>query len=168
MKKHLYPSPLGALAIIANRGKLIYCNWDNPECSHKQANIESRFIEETEYFEDKLVLEETCLQLEEYFKERRKYFDIPFELVGTEFQRKVWDSIYKVGYGETVSYKKLAEMASIPKTFQAVAQACGANPVSIIVPCHRIIASNGKLGGYTGGIDKKIALLNLENKIFQL
>ena len=82
--------------------------------------------------------------------------------MGTEFQQKVWRALQEIEYGETISYATLAQRVDSPKGFRAVAQANGKNPFSIIVPCHRVIASDGKLGGYTGGLDKKEYLLALE------
>ena len=164
MKKLLYSSPFGNLILVAGHGKLLYCNWNTAECRTKQTVIESLFGEEEEHSEDKETLEETCQQLDEYFAGKRNIFDLSLEFSGTEFRKKVWTNIYEICYGETISYKELAETSGVPKGYRAVAQACGANPISIIVPCHRILASNSNLGGYTGGIDKKIALLNLEQK----
>ena len=82
--------------------------------------------------------------------------------VGTPFQQKVWASLQKIPYGKTISYAKLADNIDQPTAFRAVANANGKNPFSIIVPCHRVISSDGKLGGYTGGVDKKVYLLAIE------
>ncbi|WP_201583704.1 methylated-DNA--[protein]-cysteine S-methyltransferase [Psychrobacter jeotgali] len=102
-------------------------------------------------------------QLDEYAAGKRKVFDLPLDLsLGTEFQQKVWRALQDINYGETISYATLAQNVNNPKGYRAVANANGKNPFSIIVPCHRVIASDGKLGGYTGGLDKKEYLLALE------
>lgn len=85
--------------------------------------------------------------------------DLPVDLHGTPFQRAVWSEMLRIPPGTTRSYGDVARNIGRPKAFRAVAQACGANPVPIVVPCHRVVASGGKLGGYTGGVDRKIALL---------
>ena len=86
---------------------------------------------------------------------------LPLDLYGTPFQIEVWKEMLRIPAGQTVSYSDVARNIGRPKAFRAVAQACGANPVPVVVPCHRVVASNG-LGGYTGGIDRKIALLAVE------
>lgn len=104
-------------------------------------------------------------QLKEYFKGERKNFNLPLDLRGTEFQIKVWKQLQKIPYGQTVSYKYIASSLGDINSVRAVGAANGANPVPIIVPCHRVINSNGKLGGYTGGIHIKQKLLELEGKL---
>ena len=102
-------------------------------------------------------------QINEYTNGKRQYFDLPLDVsIGTPFQQKVWASLQKIPYGETISYAKLADNIDQPTAFRAVANANGKNPFSIIVPCHRVISSDGKLGGYTGGVDKKVYLLAIE------
>lgn len=103
-------------------------------------------------------------QLNEYFEGRRSEFTVPidFKYGGTKFQQKVWNELWKIPYGQTISYKELAIRCGGANYSRAVANANGKNPVSIIVPCHRVISSDGTLGGYTGGLDKKSKLLTLE------
>lgn len=109
------------------------------------------------------LLLEAIKQLDEYFKGDRQAFDLPLDLsLGTEFQQRVWRALQDINHGETISYATLAKNVDNPKGYRAVANANGKNPFSIIVPCHRVIASDGKLGGYTGGLDKKEYLLALE------
>jgi methylated-DNA-[protein]-cysteine S-methyltransferase len=109
------------------------------------------------------LLIETIFQLKDYADGKRKTLDLPLDFsMGTEFQQRVWQALQEIEYGETISYATLAQRVNSPKGFRAVAQANGKNPFSIIVPCHRVIASDGKLGGYTGGLDKKEYLLALE------
>lgn len=106
----------------------------------------------------------TVLQLEEYFDGRRKEFDIPIKLRGTEFQKKVWNELLKIPYGATVSYKDIAIKIGNPKACRAVGMANHNNPILIIVPCHRVINENKKLGGYALGLDLKRKLLELEKE----
>jgi methylated-DNA-[protein]-cysteine S-methyltransferase len=107
------------------------------------------------------VLKETATQLEEYFAGERTEFDVPMELDGTEFQRAVWLELTRIPYGETISYGELARRVGRPKGPRAVGQANGKNPIPIIVPCHRVLASNG-IGGYGGGLPMKRTLLGIE------
>ena len=101
--------------------------------------------------------------INEYIGGIRKDFDLPMDMsLGTEFQQKVWRGLQTIPHGETISYATLAKLVDSPKGYRAVAQANSKNPFSLIVPCHRVIASDGKLGGYTGGLDKKTYLLALE------
>ncbi|MDO5725940.1 MAG: methylated-DNA--[protein]-cysteine S-methyltransferase [Tissierellia bacterium] len=109
-----------------------------------------------------LELEKLFLQLEEYFQKRRKNFDIKMELRGTEFQKLVWNEAMKIPYGEIINYGELAKRIGKPKASRAVGMALSKNPISILMPCHRIIGKNGKLTGYAGGLDIKLKLLNLE------
>lgn len=106
----------------------------------------------------------TALQLEEYFDGKRKEFDISIKLIGTEFQKKVWNELLKIPYGETVSYKDIAINTGSPKACRAVGMANHNNPILIIVPCHRVINENKKLGGYALGLDLKRRLLELEKE----
>ena len=101
-------------------------------------------------------------QLEEYFARKRRAFDVPLELAGTPFQRQVWTTLAEIPYGETVSYAELAAMVGRPTAFRAVGQANGANPIPIVLPCHRVVASGGRIGGYGGGLPVKRKLLTLE------
>jgi methylated-DNA-[protein]-cysteine S-methyltransferase len=107
------------------------------------------------------VLKETATQLEEYFAGERHDFDVPMELDGTPFQREVWAELSRIPYGETISYGELARRVGRPSAPRAVGQANGRNPIPIIVPCHRVLASNG-IGGYGGGLKVKRALLAVE------
>ncbi len=108
------------------------------------------------------VLEKTKQQLNEYFLCERKEFDIPLLTIGTDFQKSVWNALMKVPYGYTSTYLELAKEINNPKAVRAVANANGANAIGIIIPCHRIIGTNGKLVGYAGGLPVKKRLLKLE------
>lgn len=104
-------------------------------------------------------------QLDEYFKGERREFDIPLDLVGTEFQKKVWLSLLQIPYGCTINYGKQAELIGKPSSVRAVANANGKNKISIILPCHRVIGADGSLTGYGGGLWRKKRLLEFEKEI---
>ena len=104
----------------------------------------------------------TLSQLREYFNRQRKEFYLQLEILGTDFQKKVWDELTKISYGETISYGELASRMGDKNLMRAVAAANGANPIPIIIPCHRVIGADGSLTGYGGGLDVKQKLLELE------
>ncbi len=108
------------------------------------------------------VLEKAIKQLDEYFSGQRKVFELPLNPQGTEFQKKVWGNLLKIPYGQTVSYKRLAEMSGNSFASRAVGMANNKNPIAIIIPCHRVIGADGKLTGYAGGLDLKRELIELE------
>ena len=112
--------------------------------------------------QDDDILQKTRLQLDEYFNIQRKEFDIPLLTVGTDFQKSVWEALLKVPYGTTSTYLQLAKEIGKAKAVRAVANANGANAIGIIIPCHRIIGTNGELTGYAGGLPLKKRLLELE------
>ena len=101
-------------------------------------------------------------QLLEYFKGERRIFNLPMEIQGTEFQKKVWNELLKIPYGKTITYKKLAERLGNLKSIRAAAHANGVNPLAIVIPCHRVIGSDGSLVGYGGGLYIKEKLLEIE------
>lgn len=103
-------------------------------------------------------------QLEEYFAGKRRTFDLQLDIQGTEFQKRVWAQLQKIPYGKTYSYSDVARRIENPKAMRAVGSANGKNPVCIIIPCHRVIAADGTLGGFGGGLDIKEKLLNLEQR----
>lgn len=106
-------------------------------------------------------------ELVEYFTSGRKKFTFKIKLVGTEFQKKVWQALSKIPYGKTVSYKDIAEKINNPKAVRAVGLANKNNPLPIVIPCHRVIGKNGKLAGYSSGLDIKKKLLDLERAIYK-
>ena len=108
------------------------------------------------------LLERASRQLEEYFAGKRKQFDLPLSLRGTEFQRQVWAALRDIPYGETRSYGQIAQAVGRPKAVRAVGMANHRNPISIIVPCHRVVGADGSLTGYGGGLENKKFLLALE------
>lgn len=145
-----YEIPLGYIEISDNGEKITALKMvDN--CNNN-GNIESEL--------SKIAYKE----LMEYFMGNRKNFDIPFEIIGTKFQKMVWNELCNIPFGETRTYKEIAEKIGKPKAMRAVGGANNKNPIMIIIPCHRVIGSNGSLTGYSGGIEIKKALLEIENK----
>ena len=116
---------------------------------------------------DDEILEKTRIQMDEYLSGDRKEFDIPLLMVGSDFQKSVWNALIKVPYGTTSTYLQLAKDINNEKAVRAVANANGANSIGLIIPCHRIIGSNGELVGYGGGLSIKKRLLSIEENIKQ-
>lgn len=114
------------------------------------------------------LIKEAYRQFCEYLNGERKKFDLPFHMKGTKFQKQVWTALCEIPYGETRSYKQIAEAIGNPKAVRAVGMANNRNPLLVVVPCHRVIGANGQLVGYAGGLDKKEFLLRLENPNFSL
>lgn len=110
------------------------------------------------------LIQAAAKQIEEYLQGIRKEFDLPLAPSGTLFQKQVWEALLKIPYGETRSYKDIAISINNPKSYRAVGMANNQNPIMIVIPCHRVIGSNGNLVGYGGGLNIKESLLNLENK----
>jgi methylated-DNA-[protein]-cysteine S-methyltransferase len=108
------------------------------------------------------LLKKTVEQLAEYFAGERKSFDLPLHLNGTAFQKQIWNELRRIPFGETRTYQQIAEAAGNPKAARAVGLANNRNPISIIIPCHRVIGANGALTGYAGGLETKKFLLDLE------
>lgn len=104
-------------------------------------------------------------QLEDYFAGSRKEFDLPLDVEGTPFQKRVWNVLARIPYGKTLSYRDVARRIRNPKAFRAVGTANGRNPLPIVIPCHRVIAADGSLGGYAGGLTTKVRLLHHEAKV---
>jgi len=151
-----YPSPLGKLLIGESGNAIVFCQWED--------SVDERFIATWE--EDKeqqnSLLTLACRQLTEYFAGKRKAFDLPIRLNGTPFQQIVWKGLQQIPYGETLSYTGLARQIGREKAARAVGNANNHNPLMIIIPCHRVVASNGELGGYAGGTARKAWLLEKE------
>lgn len=157
-----YQSPCGELLLGAFGNRLCLCNWTkelHPKRveNRLQALLNAKFTEESVP-----VVQEAAWQLDEYFKGKRQAFDMPLLLVGTEFQKSAWQELLKIPYGTTITYADLAARLGRPNAVRAVANANGANAISIFAPCHRVVGSNGTLGGYGGGIEAKRFLLGLE------
>lgn len=113
-------------------------------------------------YDDIPLFREARRQLDEYFDGQRQDFYLPLRPEGTEFQKKVWQVLCRIPYGQVISYRELAARVGSPRAFQAVGQANGHNPLPILIPCHRVIAADGTLGGYSGGLERKRFLLHLE------
>jgi methylated-DNA-[protein]-cysteine S-methyltransferase len=157
-----YKSPVGEIILGAYDGKLCLADW---RYRKRRKSIDKRLQQglKAEYIEqDAPVLEEAYQQLSEYFHHQRTSFEIPVLMVGTDFQKQVWHGLMAIPYGATASYLALAKNIGNEKAVRAVATANGANAISIIIPCHRIIGSDGSLVGYAGGLPAKRKLLELE------
>ncbi len=142
-------TPIGKLRLVSDGSALLRVEFQG---QHGKDGVES---------EDP-VLAQACLQLEEYFAGRRQHFDLPLGADGTAFQQAVWSSLRGIPYGELRSYRDIAQALGKPKAVRAVGAANGRNPLPIVVPCHRVVGSNGKLTGFAGGLDCKRRLLALE------
>ena len=161
-----YKSPVGDILLGSYEGKLCMADW---KYRRMRTTIDNRLQKglKAEYVEQSSdVIEETMRQMKAYFAGERKVFDIPLQLVGTDFQKSVWQGLIETPYGATASYLDLSKRIGNEKAVRAVASANGANAISIIVPCHRIIGSNGDLVGYAGGLPAKKKLLELEKNLF--
>ena len=160
-----HKTPYGELIIGSYQNKLCLCDW---RYRKMRTRIDQRICKglDTEYQEGtSKIIEKTEKQFSEYFKKERTQFTIPLLLIGTEFQKKVWNALLEIPYGQTKSYLELSKLMKQEKAIRAVAAANGANAISILVPCHRIIGSDGKLVGYAGGLNQKKKLLELEGAI---
>ena len=165
-----FQSPLGPMTLAATDQGLAGLWFDDqrhlpPELSgpaQDQPQVQSIWRTDASH----PVLRETSRQLADYFAGRRDHFDLPLDLAGgTGFQQAVWQALLGIAQGETASYGDIASRIGKPAAVRAVGAAVGRNPVSIIVPCHRVIGSNGSLTGYAGGLDRKTALLKLEGAL---
>jgi methylated-DNA-[protein]-cysteine S-methyltransferase len=150
-------SPVGELKLVASDKGLVAILWDNDRPHHGVSLNE--FVPDNQH----PVLVETERQLREYFAGKRKTFSVTLDMRGTPFQKNVWEALLAIPFGETRSYAQIANQLGNPRATRAVGAANGKNPVSIIVPCHRVIGSSGKLTGFGGGLENKAHLLNLEN-----
>ncbi len=162
-----FQSPYGELLLGSYNDELCLCDW---RYRKMRKAVDTRIQQglQAEYAEgDSPVIKEAIVQLGEYFAERRKSFDLPLRFVGTEFQQRVWKALLEVPYGATSTYAGLTAKVAELGAIRAVASANGANALSIIVPCHRIIGSNGELTGYAGGLPTKRKLLELEGALGQ-
>src|ERR1700761_7495610 len=152
----MIPSPVGNLKLVASDKGLVAILWQNDKPSRVRL---SELVEDATH----PILLETERQLGEYFAGKRKTFSVPLEMRGTSFQKNVWEALLAIPFGETRSYGQLARLLGNPQAMRAVGAANGRNPISIIVPCHRVIGSSGALTGFAGGLKTKQHLLSLEN-----
>lgn len=157
-----YKTKIGELVLGSFNGKLCFLDF---RYRKMRKSVDERIKNglKTEFIErEDEVIAKTKKQLDEYLAGDRKEFDIPLLMVGTDFQKKVWNALLQVPYGSTLSYLQLAKNINNEKAVRAVASANGANSIGVIIPCHRIIGSDGKLVGYAGGLSVKKRLLKLE------
>lgn len=159
-----YNSPCGEIVLASMGNELYLCDWNKMPCAERNKRRLAKYINAEFKVETSSVMERTKKQLDEYFAGVRKAFDIPLHPVGTEFQQQVWNALLEIPYGEIRSYKDIALSIANPKGIRAVAQAIGANGISILIPCHRVIGSNHSLTGFAGGIEAKRVLLQIERE----
>jgi methylated-DNA-[protein]-cysteine S-methyltransferase len=150
-------TPLGCLVLAADEDFLLYTGFDKEALFPR---LQGRVV-----YRSNAVLEQAEQELTAYFKRELRDFTVLYQLTGTDFQQKVWRGLTGIPYGQTKSYAELAGQIGRPKACRAVGQANNKNPLSIIVPCHRVIGKDGSLVGYGGGLDRKIWLLNHERSI---
>lgn len=165
IKIRRYESPCGMLMLGSYGDKLCLCDW---QIEQHRDHIDRRLTRmlNAEFEEGTSeVIDKAIKQLDEFFAGQRKIFDIPLLFVGTDFQKTVWNELLKIPFGKTVSYGEMARRIGMPKAVRAVANANGANSMSIFAPCHRVIGSDHSLTGYGGGLDAKRTLLKLEGVI---
>ncbi len=148
-------SPVGCLNAVASDAGLVALEWPHRTLKF----LENRALKS---HADHPILKQTRIELEEYFSQNRREFSIPLVFYGSAFQQQVWRALRAIPYGETRSYKHIAEHISNPKACQAVGLALNKNPISILAACHRVVGSSGKLTGYAGGLANKSYLLRLE------
>lgn len=164
---HVYKSRLGTLIIGDLDGQLCMLDWEYRK-QRKQVNdrvsklLQASFVEALTPFHTEVIH-----QLEAYLDGTRTDFDLPVLMTGSDFQKKVWKALLDIPYGKTMSYLNLSRQLGDEKAIRAVATANGANAISIVVPCHRVIGSNGDLTGYAGGLSAKHKLLQLEGALQQ-
>jgi methylated-DNA-[protein]-cysteine S-methyltransferase len=151
-----YDSPLGQILLTASESALTGLHFVGEKY---YPGVSATWIND----DGVAILKATTKQLDEYFAGSRTSFDLALAPDGTEFQRKVWRALTQLGFGETLSYAQLAQRIGQPKAVRAVGAANGRNPISIVVPCHRVIGADGSLTGYAGGLARKQALLRLES-----
>ena len=157
-----YESPCGGLLLGSYGDKLCLCDWQvEKHRDHVDRRLKRILNAEFENGTSAVIDKALC-QLDEFFYGKRKVFDVPLLLVGTDFQKKVWAELLKIPYGKTISYGEMSRRIGMPKAVRALANANGANAISIFVPCHRVIGSDGSLTGYGGGLRAKKMLLELE------
>jgi len=154
------PSPVGPLFLAASTKGLVRLEFEG--------RVQSLNAEKTQLHESEPALAPYLRELNDYFAGERREFSLPLDLRGTEFQLACWHALLEIPYGETRSYRDIAETIGHPHAYRAVGMSNNRNPVAIVVPCHRVIASSGSLCGYGGGLDIKRKLLDLERGSFHL
>ena len=151
-------SPVGELTLVASNTHLLAVLWEQDK--------EADRVKIERGLEDNIhpILCAAEVQLNEYFSKQRKEFDLPVQFTGSEFQQKVWNMLQQIPYGKKITYLQIAQQLGDRNATRAVGLANGKNPISIIVPCHRVIGASGKLTGFAGGLENKAFLLDLEQE----
>ena len=152
----LMDSKVGPLYLVASEKGLLSVFWnkqDAPMISTLDLSLAAH-----------QVLAQADLEITEYLDGKRQSFEVPLDIQGTEFQKKVWEQLLRIPYGQTLSYLEIAKRIQNEKSVRAVGTANGRNPLCVVIPCHRVIASSGELGGYSGGLEIKNKLLDLEKR----
>ena len=158
-----FDSPIGKILIIADNSGLKELRFIKRDSFINQPKrTQNNFTKAEE------ICKQTKEELKQYFEGRLKQFTVQLSPKGTAFQKSVWKELCKIPYGKTLSYKQIAENLNNPKSCRAVGNANGKNPIPIIIPCHRVICTGGKLGGFSAGLDRKRFLLSLEQKECQI
>lgn len=160
-----YFSQCGEHVLASYADKLCLCDWSDNPCYERNKRRIERYFKVSFKTETSSVLEDAKRQLDEYFAGNCKAFTIPLHLVGTDFQQQVWTELLNIPYGATTSYKEIAQSIGRTKAVRAVAGAIGANGISILIPCHRVVGSDNSLTGYAGGLKAKKMLLQIETQI---
>jgi methylated-DNA-[protein]-cysteine S-methyltransferase len=161
---YYYDSPFGEMILGSYGDKLCLADWKNRRNRETIDRRVQRSLNAEYRYSRSEVIEKTMKQLEEYFALKRQSFEIPLHFTGTAFQKRVWDQLKEIPYGGYTSYKALAREIGNSNAVRAVASANGANAISILVPCHRVIGNDGTMKGYAGGTEIKKKLLELEQK----
>lgn len=148
--RHLFSmmTPVGILCVEDDGNRIVSVQFDGKQILSPESDLQK----------------ETEKELHEYFDGKRKAFDLPVSLTGSDFQNQVWNSLRKIPYGKCVSYQEIAEMIGNRKACRAVGMAIHQNPVPVIIPCHRVIRKDGTIGGYIGGTERKKILLDMERE----
>lgn len=158
----VYHSPCGDLLLGSLGDQLCLCNWTNRRNADAVLSRLYRYLHADITSSKSATIDMAISQLDEYFHSVRRTFSVPLLFAGTPFQQAVWSALLTVPYGKTITYLQLAERIGCPQSVRAVANAVGANAMSILVPCHRIVGTNGTLTGYAGGLPTKRFLLQWE------
>ncbi|MFA5233994.1 MAG: methylated-DNA--[protein]-cysteine S-methyltransferase [Sulfurimonas sp.] len=152
LSARIITTPIGKMVAVADENAIIYLDFtdenETPQIKNQNHPLLIRLEDE----------------LGEYFAQKRQNFTLPLSPSGTTFQKAVWETLLKIPYASTISYAQEAKMLGNPTAIRAVANANSKNPISILIPCHRVIASSGKIGGYSGGLWRKESLLSLEKR----
>lgn len=169
--KSIKKNIIATTVIVTPLGKMFAASTNKGICMltfYDESSIQKLLDKLTKFFDADIMsahnkhFDQLKKELNEYFEGKREVFEVPLQLLGTSFQQKVWNILQAIPYGSTISYQEQAVLINNAKAVRAVANANAANLIVILIPCHRVIGKNGKLAGYSGGVDKKEFLLNLE------